>query len=934
MSGLRGMGALLLLSGAAWAAQEPEKPSFSTETALVAVDVTVLDGRGRPVRGLTGEDFLLTVDGKPRRIVSAEFIGFGTGEPASGEIARPVGYSTNVGVVRGRLVLLAIDQGSIGSGSIRDVTLAADRLLDRLTTADRIGLITFPLPGPQIDFTGDHALIRNALRRVVGRGRLRGPHLGLVESLAIEEDPPRWGEVLQRECGSIADSNAHLMCVSQLEQEAREFVLEFRANTNRTLDTLLNVFNTLKTIEGSKSMILISQGLVTERNADLREIAHTAELARVSLYVLHLDRQGTFADASQDRPVPAAGEDEQLRGQGLDALATLTRGSAFNVAGSGEGIFDRIARELEGYYLIGFEAKESDRNDKDHNVRVSARPTGVTARARRSVHIARSTAEAPEQALAALLRSPLPATEVPMSVTTYTTREPSKPQLRVLVAADIGGEIAVDRSLAYRLVDSKGKVAASGGGQLKDARTFLGAASVPPGDYNLRVAVIDARHRRGSVEHSVKATLVWGEGIEVSDLMLVEPGSDGTFHPRVAPELSKGRLGAFVELYSKDSGRLANAQIDFAVTDDVDSPPLLSTRADPPSGELDGRRPAQALFELSMLPPGEYLVRASISSSGHPVGVLTRTFRLHPPAAVGSVETGSSGRRIRAAEIAPALPRFERSDALRPEILAYHLGRMDRLANHTPGEAIQAAREHVRTGHLDAVLDDLREVYADALDVAFLRGLAYLAKGQLAAAETQFKATLGHSSDFTAAPFFLGVCRVEAGQDLEAIGAWRTALALEPETPGVRPLLADALLRADQPEDTIDLLRGADSTYPSRTLGIAYAMLGRRDEALPLLTAHLDKQSADLGALFITLRLLFDSYSEGRSADPFASDPERFRRYARSYVAAHGPQQQLIARWLRYVEGKRRKGTDGSGIGSSPATTHPPGAIRGAQAKS
>ena len=38
------------------------------------VDVTVVNGQGMPIRDLRAPDFTVTVDGQPRRVISAEFI--------------------------------------------------------------------------------------------------------------------------------------------------------------------------------------------------------------------------------------------------------------------------------------------------------------------------------------------------------------------------------------------------------------------------------------------------------------------------------------------------------------------------------------------------------------------------------------------------------------------------------------------------------------------------------------------------------------------------------------------------------------------------------------------------------------------------------------------------------------------------------------------
>ena len=63
--------ALALLPVAARQQQQPPQPTFRAGVDVVAVDVHVVDGTGRPVPGLRPEDFAITVDGRPRPIVAA-----------------------------------------------------------------------------------------------------------------------------------------------------------------------------------------------------------------------------------------------------------------------------------------------------------------------------------------------------------------------------------------------------------------------------------------------------------------------------------------------------------------------------------------------------------------------------------------------------------------------------------------------------------------------------------------------------------------------------------------------------------------------------------------------------------------------------------------------------------------------------------------------
>ena len=108
-----GLSTLLLAAATAATVQEPEAqvPEFPTEIEVVALDVTVVDKGGRPVRGLGAQDFTVTVRGKPRRIVSVDFVAAAQ-EAAEAQPVGPLppGLSSNAGAAPGRLVLIAVDQ--------------------------------------------------------------------------------------------------------------------------------------------------------------------------------------------------------------------------------------------------------------------------------------------------------------------------------------------------------------------------------------------------------------------------------------------------------------------------------------------------------------------------------------------------------------------------------------------------------------------------------------------------------------------------------------------------------------------------------------------------------------------------------------------------------------------------------------------------------
>jgi VWFA-related protein len=904
--GLASAALALGVASGAWA-QEKAPPVFGADVDIVAVDVNVVDAQGKPVRRLTPADFTLTVDGKTRAIASLEYVDLSE-EQEQAEAPLPSPYfGTNEGVPRGRLVMIVVDQGNIRAGSGRAAMGAADHLLDRLTPADRTALVTIPPPGPHVDFTAEHGLVRDALRKVSGRSRFEGRTLSLTEALAyIDHDRIRWRQVIDRECGRFESEQVREGCTRDLEAEAQDVGVTYREVSGASFSALGGLFEGLKSIAGPKTVLLITEGMTDDQGlGPLRDLASRAAAARVSLYILRLDQGGIFADVERARPNQNVFEDNDLRRRGMDALASMARGAVFNVLGSAEDVYDRIARELTGYYLLGFEPLSGDRDGRDHSIRVEVVRRNLTVRSRGTLNIpVAGTRPKDEQALAALMGAPFLATDLGLRAATYTLREAGG-RVRVLVSAQVerarGG-----LTVAIALVDDKGKVAGTSAGRMAAAADpgpvpYVGSVVVPPGPYTLKLAAIDSAGRQGSLEHPVKAALISAGGLEMSDLMIgPAPTAGRTFGPS-ADIGAQGGLVARVEMYGQDSARLQKAEVAIEVAEGESGPALVRIPATTADAPESGRRVAQAGLALGLLPPGDYLVRAVVSMDGKAVAGLVRPFRLDPSASRTQPAAGLSIEGM-----AASIGRFETRSVLEPDVVGYFLGRMAALVGGAPSPEVQAASERARKGDAIGILDALPAVGPEEARFLFLRGMGLLARGQTASASTHFQTVLRLSSELFPAVFYLGACYAADGQDLQAAGAWQTALVTETGHPAIYRLLADALLRVGQGEQALSFAQEAAARWPEddglrRRVGLAYAMAGRRAEALAALTGYVERHPEDAGAVFVTLRMLFDAFTTDTAATP-PEDRQRMLRYARSYVDAKGPNQEIVARWVRYLE--------------------------------
>ena len=194
-----------LLSGGAPAisAQQPQgqqTPSFRSGVEVVSIDVGVVDKQGVPLRDLTPADFVVTVAGQQRRIVSADFVNRDAVPVPTPVQNEGAAISTNQGAGLGRLYAFIVDQNTLDLGSARRVTTAATPFFSRLTFSDRTALTLLPV-GPNISFTWSHDKVQEGLQKVTGMSRpLSGWEYG---SLADARDITNRNMIALRNVGEI-----------------------------------------------------------------------------------------------------------------------------------------------------------------------------------------------------------------------------------------------------------------------------------------------------------------------------------------------------------------------------------------------------------------------------------------------------------------------------------------------------------------------------------------------------------------------------------------------------------------------------------------------------------------------------------------------------------------------------------------------------------
>jgi VWFA-related protein len=368
---------------AAWTARPiAQQPSFSAGVELVTVDVTVLNRNGEPRTDLHLADFSVTVDGSPRRIVSARLV---TSDAMGARADTPSADPTNTVLPpeAGRRIVLAIDREHIAVGQGQAMLAAAATFVDALPAADRVAVWTLPSnPGP-LHFTQDREAVKAVLRR--SGGTFRNPSTAYLittdEAIDIADGN---AEVLKAVTSRECDTSG---CDRSIEAEAKALAFDIRGRARAALVGLADLIEALGTLPGSTHIVWITSGPIFREDEVpmVLRAATNADRARVTVHALQVTDAPYAATAEgKHRPPP---QPDQTRSAAY-ALAGQTGGLAITPVAPQVG-FDRLALDLSASYVLAFEPLPADRDGRAHNIKVHVRDTGwgSLVRARQSFTI-------------------------------------------------------------------------------------------------------------------------------------------------------------------------------------------------------------------------------------------------------------------------------------------------------------------------------------------------------------------------------------------------------------------------------------------------------------------------------------------------------------------------------------------------------------------
>jgi VWFA-related protein len=415
---------LLVLSAAG---QQPQQqPTFTANSNLVIVDVTVQDKTGRPIDGLKPADFAVFEDGKPQKIAVFEFQKLSNDpEPPpklalADQLKLPEAPKTTITAEKPgqiqyhdkRLMIFYLDFSSMGiPEQLRAQEAALDYAAKHITKDDLVAILLYTSQVQVLtDFTADRDVINS-----------------IIKALPIGE---------MSEMAGLADTDS-----ANGEDTGAAFVAdetEFNIfNTDQKLAAIEEAARMLAPLPEKKALIYFSAGVNKtgiDNQAQLEATINAAVKANVAVYPI--DARGLMADppggdashaATRGTGIYNGSVYNQQRATINDSQETLytlaadTGGKAFFDSNDITAGIVQAQQQMRSYYLLGYYTTNPAQYGKYRKITVKlTNPMSAKLEHRKGYYASKVwgklNGQEKEQQLKEALSAGDPATDLPLAL--------------------------------------------------------------------------------------------------------------------------------------------------------------------------------------------------------------------------------------------------------------------------------------------------------------------------------------------------------------------------------------------------------------------------------------------------------------------------------------------------------------------------------------
>lgn len=390
----------LALAASLTALVTAQQSTFKSTTALVEVDVTVLDRQGRFVPGLLPEDLALFEDGKPQKIEQFYMVAH---DPSQfGVQHATIGLSRSEAEERARrFFVFMFDEGHLSAESLMRAKKGAENfILRQMLPGDMAGVFVngqmnkSRMTDDKIELL---AAIRAATPAIDNRQALLAPFREFPR-IPTENDALRitdGARELLDDLGARACQENAMECElagganaveNLIQQKARLYVRSARLLAENSVDNIKYVTSNLARLIGRKTVVLITEGMFSEESRpQMQQLA--AQVARGGTTIYTIDGRGLVNTMSANPDVTYASRARsEASDSGDDGPNILTSGTGGMMI---HGIDDigraigMVANDTSSYYVIGYAPVNSTMDGKFRSIQVKANADGLKIRARK-----------------------------------------------------------------------------------------------------------------------------------------------------------------------------------------------------------------------------------------------------------------------------------------------------------------------------------------------------------------------------------------------------------------------------------------------------------------------------------------------------------------------------------------------------------------------